>query len=475
MIIKTNDETKLNKITTGTNAKTYAYTRTQTSGTTANQGSIELETTVTQSSGNLITSGAVYTAIANGLVTLKETYDPIMAEQLVRLIGDKVYSRYGVGAETQFATSGLLSPKLCQISTDKFILIFTENATSNLGRAVVVSVSGTTATLGTPVSFSQTSADYPTIAKLDTDKAIVCYRENNTGVANVLSVSGTTISVGSQKTFESGDSIYFSVCQIATNKALVCYRDSGNNSYGTACAMSVSGTTITSGTPVVFANTSCTDFATCKLNTDKALVVYSGTSNYANACSMTISSTTITATGTPLVFKSALTEYKSVVQVATDKALVCYALDGSGDAGTSIVLSVSSNTVSAGSEYTFSTNATTYTALAPYDSAGRFMVTYTDATNNYYGTSCVLLVSGTTVYPEYPIVFNTSNSSKHTVAQIDTNKMLFGYGESSPQWGSVSVYSQLTATGYALTSQFNSNSISGRSDNINVVPYVALV
>jgi hypothetical protein len=397
-----------------------------------------------------------------------------MVDQLVRLIGDKVYSRYGVGAETQFATSALSPPKLCQISTDKFILMFTENATSNLGRAVVVSVSGTTATLGTPVSFSQTSADYPTIAKLDTDKAIVCYRENNTGVANVLSVSGTTITVGSQKTFESGDSIYFSACQIDTNKVLVCYRDSGNSSYGTACAMSVSGTTITSGTPLVFANTSCTDIATCKLNTNKALVVYSGSNSYANACAMTVSTLTITA-GTPLVFKSALTEYKSIVQVATDKALVCYAIDSSGDAGTSIILSVSTTTVSAGSEYTFSTNATMYTALAPYDSSSKFMVTYTDATNNYYGTSCVLSVSGTNIYPEYPIVFNTSNSSKHTVAQIDTNKMLFGYGESSPQWGSVSVYSQLTATGYALTSQFNSNSISGRSDNINVVPYVALV
>ena len=465
---------KLDKITSGTNAKTYAYTRTQISGTTATQDSIQVDTAVTENSGNLVTSGGVYTALSSlgSTIYLKETFDSILSEQLVRLIDDKVYSRYGVGSETQFATSALLYSRLCQISTDKFILVYTENATFNLGRAVVVSVSGTTATLGTPVSFSSTSADYLSIAKLDTDKAIVCYRENNTGVANVLSVSGTTISVGSQKTYETGDCFYHSVCQIGTNKVLVAYRDSGNSGYGTACAMSVSGTTITAGTPVVFASTSCSDIAVANLNTNKAIVVYTGTNSYANACAMTVSTLTITA-GTPLVFKSTLTTYKSIVQVTTDKVLVCYSL---GITGTAIVLTVSSTTVSAGSEVAFTTNWVTYTAVAPYDATNsKYMVLYTDVTNNYYGTSCVLTLTGsTTFYADTPIVFNASNTSKNTIEQIDTRKMLFAYGESSPAWGSISLYSQLAATGYAFSAQFNSNSISGRSDNINVVPYIAL-
>ena len=477
MIIKTNDDTKLNKISTGTNAKTYAYTRTQTSGTTATQDSLEVVTSVTENSGNLVTSGAVYTALSSlgSTIDLKETFDSILSEQLVRLIDDKVYSRYGVGSETQFATSALLYPRLCQISTDKFILVFTENATLNYGRAVVVSVSGTTATLGTPVSFNSTGADYLSIAKLDTDKAIVCYRENNTGVAKVLSVSGTTISVGPQKTYETGDCIYNSVCQIGTNKVLVAYRDSGNGNYGTACALSVSGTTISSGTPAVFASTSCADIAVAKLNTDKAIVVYTGTNSYANACAMTVSTLTITA-GTPLVFKSALTKSKSIVQVATDKVLVCYAVDGTGDTGTAIVLTVSTTTVSAASEVTFTSNAVSYTSVAPFDTANsKFIVAYSDITNGSYGTSCVLTLTGTTTfYADTPIVFNISNSSKHSIQQIETNKMLFAYGEVSPAWGSVGVYSQLPATGYALSGQFNSNSISGRVDNINVVPYVSL-
>jgi len=478
MIIKTNDETKLNKITTGTNAKTYAYTRTQTSGTTATHGSLEIETAPTSSSINLITSGGVYTAIANGSINLKETYDPIMTEQLVRLINDKVYSRYGTSAKTQLVSSIVAYPKVCKISTNKFIVVYTQSSDTYLGHAVVASVSGTTVSLGTPVSFGAGTVDYLSVATIDTDKAIVCYRDGSVGtpgMANVLSVSGTTITVGTQKQFEAGSSTNISVCPIGTNKALVAYRDVGNSNYGTACAMSVSGTTISTGTAVVFASTSCSDIATCKLNTDKALVVYSGTNSYANACAMTVSTLTITA-GTPLIYKSALTEYKSIVQVATDKALVCYALDGSGDAGTSIVLSVSSTTVSAGTETTFTSNGVSYTALDIYDiTNGKFMATYTDTTNSYYATSCVIVVSGTNIYPEYPIVFNTENSSKHTIAQIETNKMLFGFGESSPQWGSLTVYSQLLATGYAFTAQFNSNSISGRSDNINVVPYIALV
>jgi hypothetical protein len=56
---------KLDKIATGTNAKMYAYTRTQTSGSTATQDSLEIDTVPTESSANLITSGAVYSHLLN--------------------------------------------------------------------------------------------------------------------------------------------------------------------------------------------------------------------------------------------------------------------------------------------------------------------------------------------------------------------------------------------------------------------------
>jgi hypothetical protein len=82
---------------------------------------------------------------------------------------------------------------------------------------------------------------------LDATKAIVCYTDNgnsNYGTACVLSISGTTVTAGTPIVFESADSYYFSVAMLDANKAIVCYTDNGNGSYGTACVLSISGTTV---------------------------------------------------------------------------------------------------------------------------------------------------------------------------------------------------------------------------------------
>ena len=72
-------------------------------------------------------------------------------------------------------------------------------------------------------------------------KAIFFYRDDgnsNYGTACVLSISGTTITAGTPVVFESASSAYFSVAMLDSSKAIVCYRDGGNSGYGTACVVS---------------------------------------------------------------------------------------------------------------------------------------------------------------------------------------------------------------------------------------------
>ena len=58
--------------------------------------------------------------------------------------------------------------------------------------------------------------------------------------------------VNTANIFESASVDYISVTMLDSTRAIVTYIDNGNSSYGTACVLSVSGTTITTGTPVVF-------------------------------------------------------------------------------------------------------------------------------------------------------------------------------------------------------------------------------
>ena len=76
---------------------------------------------------------------------------------------------------------------------------------------------------------------------------------NNYGTAIVGTVSGTSISFGTPAKFESAETQWISTTFDSTNnKVVIAYQDRGNSHYGTAVVGTVSGTSISFGTPVVF-------------------------------------------------------------------------------------------------------------------------------------------------------------------------------------------------------------------------------
>ena len=92
------------------------------------------------------------------------------------------------------------------------------------------------------------------------NKIVVLYRDggnSNRGTAVVGTVSGTSISLGSEVVFDT-DSVSFISAHFASNinKVVVGYSDAGNGpGYGTSLAGTVSGTSISFGTAIVYANT----------------------------------------------------------------------------------------------------------------------------------------------------------------------------------------------------------------------------
>ena len=78
---------------------------------------------------------------------------------------------------------------------------------------------------------------------------------SNYGTVIVGTVSGNSISFGSPVVFSgsSGVTNYIkSTFDSTNNKIVISYQDSGNNYYGTVVSGAVSGNSISFGTPVVF-------------------------------------------------------------------------------------------------------------------------------------------------------------------------------------------------------------------------------
>jgi len=177
---------------------------------------------------------------------------------------------------------------------------------------------------------------------LTSTKAIVSYRDNgnsNYGTACILDVSGSTITAGTAVVFESAGTNYISVTMLTSTKAIVAYQDAGNSSYGTACILDVSGSTITAGTAVVFESAGTNYISVTMLTSTKAIVTYrdTGNSDYGTACILDVSGSTITA-GTAVVFESAGTNYISVTMLTSTKAIVTYRDDGNSEYGTSAII-----------------------------------------------------------------------------------------------------------------------------------------
>jgi len=170
------------------------------------------------------------------------------------------------------------------ISTDKVAIIYKCATTAN-SRALVVTVSGTTPTAGTPIALgANTQANQISIIKkIATDKfVILCQNTTNSVYAQVGTISGSTITLGTEQQISTTTSVIeqgvFTANSHITNGFVLSFKRDASNINIQACT--VSGTTITVGTPQTLATYSS---ATCRIFSISATeILVSDMTNTAN-------------------------------------------------------------------------------------------------------------------------------------------------------------------------------------------------
>lgn len=199
--------------------------------------------------------------------------------------------------------------------TGGYVAIYATGVWSTL-YAVAVTVSGTTVTAGTPVTLAAGSvyADSALCPTIDCSTSgttgVAVYASSTTTVdAVAFSVSGTVVTPGTPVTlYTTSGGVYtlwggyygsHSIKMLSATSALYAgfVSDGSSNHYHKACAMTISGTTITAGTVV--------DFATGYRSAARGLAATSGTQglavlvSYVNyntyAVQLNVSGTTVTA------------------------------------------------------------------------------------------------------------------------------------------------------------------------------------
>ena len=281
-------------------------------------------------------------------------------------------------------------------NSNKVVIAYNAAQNTPQGLAVVGTVNGTSISFGTPVQFDNTVQFTSTIFDSNSNKVLIAYMDDTNsdyGTAIVGTVSGTSISFGSATIFESAKSVDISCCfDSSNNKVVIAYRDQGNSFYGTAVVGTISGTSVSFGTPVVFyGGTNSYNAATFDSSSNKVVIAWQAgsNSNHGRAIVGTVSGTSITF-GSSATFESAKVQYvASTFDSNANKVVISYRDDGNSNYGTLIVGTVSGTSISFGTAVVYET-ATTNSRATAFDSvSNKVFVGYQDDGNSQAATGVV--------------------------------------------------------------------------------------
>ena len=413
---------------------------------------------------NLPAAGSSLEATASGTLADGSTVI-VNADGTVSVVSQTETTGAGTGSEIVFGANGVHSTAAVYDSTNnKIVIAYSDNNNSRRGTAVVGTVSGDNISFGSPSVFESGGQTSYISAVYDSsnEKVVISYVDianSQKGTAVVGEVSGTSISFGGSVVFNNTDQSDLGgvddlVYDSTNNKVVIGYRDYGNNYYGTAVVGTVSGTSISFGTPVVFNSSNIAQIVlTYDSTNNKVVIAYDdiGNSRAATAVVGTVSGTSISF-GSESVYNSTEVSWQSITYDSTNgKVVIAFRDEDNSQHGKAIVGTVSGTSISFGSPVTFEA-ANVYNISATYDSTNdKVVIAYRDLDNSGYGTAAIGTVSGTSISFDTPIVFNTGTTEDiSSMFNSSTGKVIITYQDgSNSQKGTALV---LSTTGASIPS-----------------------
>ena len=265
--------------------------------------------------------------------------------------------------------------------------------------------SGTGLSMGATVQFAATNlADInasQAVFDSTNNKMVIVYdgAGSGAGYGIVGTISGTSISYGSAVQFSGGNAQYSRAAYDSTNqRVVVAYRDTNNSNYGTAVVGTVSGTSISWGTPVVFeSNTVSFTCVSFDSNEGKVVITWKSSVAYATSIVGTVSGTSISFGSAVILDLSYGYNKGSVTYDPNAQRHLYIAERTAGTVTDSYVGTVSGTSISWGSAVSLTTTKYFYDSFSAYEAPSQKLgVVFTNASDSALGT-LVATISGSSV------------------------------------------------------------------------------
>ena len=350
------------------------------------------------------------------------------------------------------------------------------------GRPVVVNADGTISVVsettiaqsaGTPVTFNSGSPRVTDIAyDTNSDRVVIVYRDDGNsghGTAIVGTVSGTSISFGTEVVFNAAET-KFPQISYDTNaqKVLVTYQDEGNSNYGTAIVGTVdpSDNSISFGSETVFKSAATSSQASVyDPDSQKVIIASSIGSSGPQAAVATISGTSVSFGSLASFGGSNDAGLAMAYDTDTNRVVIAYR-DGSDVQGKSVVGTVSGTSISFGSEVVYDSSGVDSFLDIAYDASAQKIVIAYLATGDV-GKAIVGTVSGTSISYGTAATYDTV-ASDHNAIEYDptAESVAIFYRDTTPFHGKA-VSGKVSGTSITFTDQITFQS--GRAERMAAV------
>ena len=409
--------------------------------------SISFGTGVVYNAANTTWNDAIYDSGNGKIVVIYK--DQGNSNYGTAIVGTVSGTSISFGSEVVWQSANMSYPRISyDINAGKVVIAYKDNGNSSYGTAIVGTVSGTSISFGSEAVFHTANTPYIDITYDSTaQKHVIVYQDagDTYGKARVGTVSGTSISFGTEVTFESAESQYMSTTYDSNaNKTVVMFKAGANSNKGTAIIGTVSGTNISFGTPFIFAdNESFSIDSTFDSNSNKVVTCFqnsndtdNGTSSVINVGSANLTSEnyigmsrgvavqtgSAASTGSDSVFESASSnQIVSTFDSSNNKVVIAYRDAGNSNYGTAVVGTVSGSSISFGTPVVFRSANTDYLAITFDSSNNKVVIAYRDIGSAARGRAVVGTVSGTSISFGSFEDFSTATEIEYVSATFDSN------------------------------------------------------
>ena len=314
-----------------------------------------------------------------------------------------------------------------------FVLSYRDDDNSYYGTAVLGTVSGTNISFSNEFVFYSSKIWESKICKLDSTHFVVVFRAGTSSssyksVAIVGTVSGNSLSFGSSSVCDPNYNYSVSGCSLNSTHFIITFRNSVPSNYGKSCVGTITGTSISWGSKYDFNTAATSEIYACKIDSTHFIIAfrdYSGTP-FGSSVIGTVSGTTISF-GSLTTFNTDDSRSLSVALLDSTHFVLCFRDIGNSDFGTSIIGTISVNSISYGSKHVFNTSYTDSLSVDSFDSIN-FVVSY--RSNSLDGASKIGSVNNSSILLSSGFIYNSGNTPYNWTSVQNSSQFVVSYRDS---------------------------------------------